>query len=1140
MAEARPPPGRSPPAGSPPVGLPPAGSPPAPAPALASQWLAFKHLPRAAAQAPKTRNLQLNPDKCTFVPFTQAVPVQVDMAMALHRVRIAEKYGKNYLCLLQAVFLAETGLLLQLKDINHFLMQDIAFLSGGRGRDNAWIITFPENCNFRCIPEEVIAKVLNYLTSIARQSGSDSRFTIILDRRLDTWSSLKISLQKISASFPGSLHLVLVLRPTSFLQRTFTDIGFRFSQEDFMLKLPVVMLSSVSDLLTYIDDKQLTPELGGTLQYCHSEWIIFRNAIEKFAVTVKEMAQMLQSFGTELAETELPDDIPSIEEILAGRAERYHLLKNDLTAVTKEGKVLLMNLQVPDTEETVSSSLECPQHINGDWQTIKKLLAQVHDMETAFDGFWEKHQLKMEQYLQLWKFEQDFQEAVTQVEFLLSQQRELGDVTGNLAQVKQRLKKIEILDDKSQELLGKAQIVILHGHKLASNHHYALDLICQRCNELRYLSDILVNEIRTKRIQLSRTFKMHRLLQQARQCCDQGECLLANQGINKFQTKEDAQKALQDVDNFLQMAMPFINYDIENLQYEFDVLLSPELKAQMQNIQLKLGNIRSVFENQQAGSKSLKDGSEEVVKTVIPAPQSGMRAATLFFSPKHVKKSWRQIQAQSTVKIETTQDSQEKSADQSPKLDNSLDILQNHVLNELIQTERAYVRELFTVLLGYRSEMDNPQMFDLMPPLLRNKKDVLFGNMAEIYEFHNNIFMSRLEDCSDAPERVGPCFLERKDDFQMYAKYCQNKPRSELIWRKYSECAFFQECQRKLKHRLGLDSYLLKPVQRITKYQLLLKELLKYSREGEGTTKLKEALDSMLELLKSVNDSMHQTAINGYIGNMNELGKMVLQGAFSVWLGHRKGATKMKEFARFKPMQRHLFLYEKAVMFCKRRLESGEGADRYPSYSFKHCLKMEEAGITEHVKGDNRKFEIWYGEKEEIYIVQAPNIDVKMLWLKEIRKILLKQQELMTAKKQQNQLQDQDQLSPQQQNAEGQDKTPLNAKEARAQVEQAGAMTEVREAAVLLQAEANSTAWNGMLPSTEGAAATAEHLHNSFPPNNDNGEDRPQMLVHMSSESTFLQCLCHTVASSSDHRDAFIFITTAVLPEPSKRLPNFG
>nr|XP_011739173.1 proto-oncogene DBL isoform X17 [Macaca nemestrina] len=947
------------------------------------------------------------------MPIAQAIPLQVDMAMALQRVRIAEKYGKNYLCLLQAVFVAETDLLLRIKDISHFLMQDIAFLSGGRGKDNAWIITFPENCNFRCIPEEVIAKVLTYLTSIARQNGPDSQFTIILDRRLDTWSSLKISLQKISASFPGNLHLVLVLRPTSFLQRTFTDIGFRFSQEDFMLKLPVVMLSSVSDLLTYIDDKQLTPELGGTLQYCHSEWIIFRNAIENFALTVKEMAQMLQSFGTELAETELPDDIPSIEEILAIRAERYHLLKNDITAVTKEGKILLTNLEVPDTEGAVSSRLECHQQISGDWQTINKLLTQVRDMETAFDGFWEKHQLKMEQYLQLWKFEQDFQQLVTEVEFLLNQQAELADVTGTIAQVKQKIKKLENLDENSQELLSKAQFVILHGHKLAANHHYALDLICQRCNELRYLSDILVNEIKAKRIQLSRTFKMHKLLQQARQCCDEGECLLANQEIDKFQSKEDAQKALQDIENFLEMALPFINYEPETLQYEFDVILSPELKVQMKTIQLKLENIRSIFENQQAGFRNLVHKHVRPIQFVVPTPENLITSRTPFFSSKQGKKTWRQNQ--SNLKIEVVHDCQEKrSSGQSSSLDNgnSLDVLKNHVLNELIQTERVYVRELYTVLLGYRAEMDNPEMFDLMPPLLRNKKDVLFGNMAEIYEFHNDIFLSSLENCAHAPESVGPCFLERKDDFQMYAKYCQNKPRSETIWRKYSECAFFQECQRKLKHRLRLDSYLLKPVQRITKYQLLLKELLKYSKDCEASALLKEALDAMLDLLKSVNDSMHQIAINGYIGNLNELGKMIMQGGFSVWIGHKKGATKMKDLARFKPMQRHLFLYEKAIVFCKRRVESGEGSDRYPSYSFKHCWKMDEVGFTEYVKGDNRKFEIWYGEKEEVYIVQAPNVDVKMTWLKEIRNILLKQQELLTVKKrkQQDQLTEQDKI----------------------------------------------------------------------------------------------------------------------------------
>uniref|UniRef100_A0A8C0E2H5 MCF.2 cell line derived transforming sequence n=1 Tax=Balaenoptera musculus TaxID=9771 RepID=A0A8C0E2H5_BALMU len=1013
------------------------------------------------------------------------------MAMALQRVRISDKYGKSYLCLLQAVFLAETEVLLRVKDISHFLMQDIAFLSGGRGKDNAWIITFPENCNFRCIPEEVIAKVLTYLTSVARKNGSDSRFTIILDRRLDTWSSLKISLQKISASFPGNLHLVLVLRPTSFLQRTFTDIGFRFSQEDFILKLPVVMLSSVSDLLTYIDDEQLTPELGGTLQYCHSEWIIFRNAIENFALTVKDMAQMLQSFGTELAETELPDDIPAIEEILAIRAERYHLLKKDITAVTKEGKILLTNLEVPDAEDAVSSRLENHQQICGDWQTINKLLTQVHDMEIAFDGFWEKHQLKMEQYLQLWKFEQDFQELVSEAELLLNQQAELADVTGNIAQVKQKIKKLENLDENSQDLLAKAQFVILHGHRLAANHHYALDLICQRCNELRYLSDILVNEIKTKRIQLSRTFKMHKILQQARQCCDEGECLLANQEINKFHSKKDAQKALQDIKNFLEMALPFINYDPETLQYEFDVILSPELKAQVQTIQLKLENIRSIFENQQAGFRNLTDKHVRPIPFVVPASDSLIRSREPFFSPKQGRKTWRQNQ--SNIKIEAVHDCQEKSSSaQSSSLDNgnSLDVLKNHVLNELVQTERVYVRELFAVLLGYREEMDNPEMFDLIPPLLRNKKDVLFGNMAEIYEFHNNVFMSSLENCVVAPERVGPCFLERKDDFQMYAKYCQNKPRSEAIWRKYSECAFFQECQRKLKHRLGLDSYLLKPVQRITKYQLLLKELLKYSKDCEGSVQLKEALDMILDLLKSVNDSMHQIAINGYIGNLNELGKMITQGAFSVWIGHKKGATKMKDFARFKPMQRHLFLYEKAIVFCKRRVESREGSDRYPSYSFKHCLKMDEVGITEYVKGDNRKFEIWYAGKEEVYIVQASNVDVKMTWLKEIRSILLKQQELTTVKKQEqhNQLTEQNLSSQRNERQQG---AFIGAEET--DLEHTSAMVEVGEAIASVRAEAN-TVWTEMSSPAEISGEPEEWSSNYFYSSyDDNEEERPLM-----------------------------------------------
>jgi pleckstrin homology domain-containing family G member 4 len=75
---------------------------------------------------------------------------------------------------------------------------------------------------------------------------------------------------------------------------------------------------------------------------------------------------------------------------------------------------------------------------------------------------------------------------------------------------------------------------------------------------------------------------------------------------------------------------------------------------------------------------------------------------------------------------------------------------------------------------------------------------------------------------------------------------------------------FLQECQKKLGHKLPLAAYLLKPVQRITKYQLLLRDLLRFSDTGTCTKELQKALDCMLVVLKCVNDSMHQIAITGF------------------------------------------------------------------------------------------------------------------------------------------------------------------------------------------------------------------------------------------------------------------------------------
>lgn len=56
--------------------------------------------------------------------------------------------------------------------------------------------------------------------------------------------------------------------------------------------------------------------------------------------------------------------------------------------------------------------------------------------------------------------------------------------------------------------MGRAQIIILHGHQLAASHHYAMALIVQRCNELRYHCDTLTAALKAKHTHLTHTHQL--------------------------------------------------------------------------------------------------------------------------------------------------------------------------------------------------------------------------------------------------------------------------------------------------------------------------------------------------------------------------------------------------------------------------------------------------------------------------------------------------------------------------------------------------------------------------------------------------------------------------------------------------------
>ncbi|TRY92654.1 hypothetical protein DNTS_007701 [Danionella cerebrum] len=890
-------------------------------------------------------------------------------------------------------------------DISPDLRKQFAFLSGGRGQAGSPIIIFPEYPAFGELEEQEFHNVLTYLTSIPSVSSTGIGFILVIDRRQDRWASVKGTLLRIAGSFPGNLQLVLVLRPTTLFQRTISDIFFKLNKDEFKMKVPVIMLSSVTELHSYIDRSQLTQELGGTQEYCHEKWISHRTAIEGFALMVKKTAQTLQTFGTELAETELPNDVEATSSLLNVHSEKKDKMKEDLRIALCQGGRLQESINEPlvnDPEYNMNhDELE-------NLATVQRLLGQLDETETAFDDFWEKHQTKLEQCLQLRHFEQNFREVRAHLDLVYDRISGFSEVVISPAHAEHILKELTNHEERAVEVMEQAHSLASDADLLIEASHYAVDSILPKCSELRSVCEEISSILKAKKTYLLKAMELHQCLEKATKWCDDGIYLLASQPVDKCQSQDGAESALQEIERYLDTANQHKLADLNGIWRDFESVLTQDFRDQVDKVFQKQLSMQEMFEKRRVSLKKLAAKQTRPVQPVAPRPEAFIKSPMP--SPDHRKKSLDGDIINGNCKkgdIHLQNDSNRHPSVSDEE--ENFAVLRRHVMNELLETERAYVEELLCVLEGYAAEMDNPAMSHLIPNTLLHKKDVLFGNMSEIYQFHKKTFLRELEAYTDYPELVGRCFLERMTDLQIYEKYCQNKPRSEALWRQCSDCTFFQECQKKLEHKLGLDSYLLKPVQRITKYQLLLKELLKYSKGCEGEEDLQEALTSILGILKAVNDSMHLIAITGYEGNLSDLGRLMMQGSFSVWTEHKKGHAKVKDLARFKPMQRHLFLHEKALLFCKKREENGEGYEKAPSYSFKHSLSMSAVGITENAKGDNKKFEIWCNSREEVYIVQAPTPEIKTAWVNEIRKVLTGQ---LKACREASQQKSSDQISP--------------------------------------------------------------------------------------------------------------------------------
>ncbi|CAO3637962.1 unnamed protein product [Cunninghamella blakesleeana] len=200
-----------------------------------------------------------------------------------------------------------------------------------------------------------------------------------------------------------------------------------------------------------------------------------------------------------------------------------------------------------------------------------------------------------------------------------------------------------------------------------------------------------------------------------------------------------------------------------------------------------------------------------------------------------------------------------------------------HAIEELLQTERDYNAHLtYLVQVCFNKVLQQQQWIS------DQHKNILIRNSTKLLSFHQQ-FLIKLEEANLENDiylrckSIATVFLDMGSNFTLYDDYCDKHDDAIHLCKEYrlkpewsiftKECTAFinngyiyptPESSFDQHHHqwistttkpLHFEDYLIKPVQRVCRYQLLLKEILKYTTKE--TIEYKK-LDCAIEMMKAI------------------------------------------------------------------------------------------------------------------------------------------------------------------------------------------------------------------------------------------------------------------------------------------------
>eukprot|EP01102_Stenamoeba_stenopodia_P007015 TRINITY_DN1959_c0_g1_i1.p1 TRINITY_DN1959_c0_g1~~TRINITY_DN1959_c0_g1_i1.p1 ORF type:complete len:1028 (-),score=246.32 TRINITY_DN1959_c0_g1_i1:51-3134(-) len=195
----------------------------------------------------------------------------------------------------------------------------------------------------------------------------------------------------------------------------------------------------------------------------------------------------------------------------------------------------------------------------------------------------------------------------------------------------------------------------------------------------------------------------------------------------------------------------------------------------------------------------------------------------------------------------------------------------NQVINEFVMTEQEFVKDMVSFAKATRDPIKEGQL------LSDQETKTLFSNLTVLVGISKELLKDLRAQLSETPPMIGKTFLQHVEFLKVYSSYCSNQSkayalleglctemqpssgssivtgteRTAISFRYWLHTKFGSPAAGQFAFR----TYLIKPVQRVCKYPLLLRELLKSTPEDHPDRPcIEQALTKTEVVVTSINE----------------------------------------------------------------------------------------------------------------------------------------------------------------------------------------------------------------------------------------------------------------------------------------------